>query len=319
MNRIDRLSAILIQLQSKRIVKAQEIAERFEMSLRTVYRDIRALEEAGVPVVGEAGLGYSLMDGYRLPPVMFTKEEATAFLTAEKLIEKLADNTTDQHFKSAMYKLRAVLKTTEKDLLEDLHERIEIIGHPSIVETKPQNDVLQVILKALAEKRILNLQYFSRLGEEHSERHIEPIGICYINNHWHLIAFCQLRNDYRDFRVDRIISLMPTNKTFRSNTHPSLQDYLQQIALQQKLINIKLLVRKSVLRHIQEQKYFYGFFQKESFDNERVTLHFLNTSTEAFSRWMLMFGDFIDTISPDSLADEFKGLVNKLHQKYGNA
>src|SRR6516225_6370867 len=107
MNRIDRVTAILIQLQSRKIVKAQDIAERFSISLRTVYRDIRTLEEAGVPILGEAGIGYSIMEGYRLPPVMFAREEATAFLTAEKLVEKLTDPSTDASYKSAMFKVRA--------------------------------------------------------------------------------------------------------------------------------------------------------------------------------------------------------------------
>ena len=114
MNRIDRVTAILIHLQSRRVVKAQEIAERFGISLRTVYRDIRTLEAAGIPLLGEAGVGYSIMEGYRLPPVMFTKEEATAFLTAEKLIEKLTDTSTEESYKSAMYKIKAVLNAAEK-------------------------------------------------------------------------------------------------------------------------------------------------------------------------------------------------------------
>src|SRR6201995_1545562 len=116
MNRIDRGSAILIQLQSRRVVKASDIADRFGISLRTVYRDIKTLEEAGVPIIGEAGVGYSIVDGYRLPPVMFTREEATAFLTAEKFVEKLTDTSTASHYQSAMYKVRAVIKTSEKDL-----------------------------------------------------------------------------------------------------------------------------------------------------------------------------------------------------------
>src|ERR1700741_4212443 len=102
MNRIDRVTAILIQLQSKRVVKAQEIADRFAISLRTVYRDIKTLDEAGIPIIGEAGIGYSIMEGYRLPPVMFTREEATALLTAEKLVEKLTDTSTQQTYQGAM-------------------------------------------------------------------------------------------------------------------------------------------------------------------------------------------------------------------------
>src|ERR1700742_1028880 len=124
MNRIDRISAILIHLQSRRVVKAGDIADRFNISLRTVYRDVKTLEEAGIPIIGEAGVGYSIMDGYRLPPVMFTREEATAFLTAEKFVEKLTDASTRASHKSAMYKIRAILKNAEKDLLEDMDDRI---------------------------------------------------------------------------------------------------------------------------------------------------------------------------------------------------
>src|ERR1700756_4790949 len=127
MNRIDRISAILIQLQSRRVVKAGDIAERFNISLRTVYRDIRTLEEAGVPLIGEAGVGYSIMEGYRLPPVMFTTQEATAFLTAEKLIEKITDTSTVESYKSAMYKVRSVLRASEKDFLEKADQHIQVV------------------------------------------------------------------------------------------------------------------------------------------------------------------------------------------------
>src|SRR5882757_368815 len=154
MNRIDRISAILIQLQSRRVVKAADIAERFNISLRTVYRDIRTLEEAGIPLIGEAGVGYSIMDGYRLPPVMFTKEEATAFLTAEKFVEKLTDTSTSAHYKSAMYKVRAILKTTEKDLLENMDGNIEVFkGHSQLrVNNK---DHIQTLLTSIAHRHIL--------------------------------------------------------------------------------------------------------------------------------------------------------------------
>ena len=93
MKRFNRVIAILIQLQSRKIVKAKDIADRFKISIRTVYRDIQTLEEAGVPIASESGIGYSLMEGYRLPPVMFTNTEAIAFITAEKLIEKFTDKS----------------------------------------------------------------------------------------------------------------------------------------------------------------------------------------------------------------------------------
>jgi predicted DNA-binding transcriptional regulator YafY len=128
MNRIDRLQATLIHLQSKRVVKAQEIADRFEISLRTVYRDIRSLEESGVPIGAEAGVGYFLLENYHLPPVMFTHEEASALLFGEKLMEKMSDEKTRNEFRSAIYKIKAILKPGEKDHLEKLNDRIAVFN-----------------------------------------------------------------------------------------------------------------------------------------------------------------------------------------------
>src|SRR6476620_9303991 len=133
MNRIDRLSAILIQLQSRRLVKAQHLADKFSISLRTVYRDVKALEEAGVPVIGEAGTGYSLMEGYRLPPVMFNLDEATALLTASKLVQSKTDAGISKHYNAALDKIKAILRHAEKEHLEVINNRIEVMTHPAIV------------------------------------------------------------------------------------------------------------------------------------------------------------------------------------------
>src|SRR6202000_1773063 len=176
MNRIDRISAILIQLQSRRVVKAGDIADRFRISLRTVYRDIKPLKEAGIPLIGEAGVGYSIMDGYRLPPVMFTREEATAFLTAEKFVEKMTDASTAEHHKSAMYKIRAILKSTEKNLLEDMDSGIEVLRSHSNV-TVDNKDHIQPLLTSIAQKRVLTIDYFANHSQEHTKRDVEPIGI----------------------------------------------------------------------------------------------------------------------------------------------
>jgi predicted DNA-binding transcriptional regulator YafY len=108
LNRIDRLHAILTHLQSKRKVTAQQIADRFSISLRTVYRDVKALEESGVPVIGEAGTGYTIMEGYRLPPIMFTQEEAAALLMGGKLAQQMTDDSVQKNYEDAMYKIQAV-------------------------------------------------------------------------------------------------------------------------------------------------------------------------------------------------------------------
>ncbi len=160
MNRIDRLTAILIQMQTKRIIKAEEIADRFEISLRTVYRDVKALMEAGVPIGSEAGKGYFIVDVYHLPPVMFTQEEGSAMLFAGKLVEKMTDNSIRKEFDSALLKIKAVLNEAEKDHLENLHAHVEVKNMPHDQPPFP-NDFLTTIQKAAVNKDVLKMEYAS--------------------------------------------------------------------------------------------------------------------------------------------------------------
>jgi predicted DNA-binding transcriptional regulator YafY len=167
LNRIDRLTAILIQLQTKKVVKAQEIADRFSISLRTVYRDIRALEEAGVPVGAEAGIGYFL-ENYHLPPVMFTTEEASALLLGAKLIEKMSDHSINKAYGSALYKIKSVLTSADKEHIEDLQNRVEVLRRtPS--EAFP-NSFLSTIQQAIVKKNCLQMEYYSSYNEVTTQR-----------------------------------------------------------------------------------------------------------------------------------------------------
>jgi predicted DNA-binding transcriptional regulator YafY len=312
MNRIDRVSAILIQLQSRRVVKASDIAERFNISLRTVYRDVRTLEEAGIPIIGEAGIGYSIMDGYRLPPVMFTREEATAFLTAEKFVEKLTDSSTTAHHKSAMYKIRAILKTSEKNLLEDIDSKIEVLKSHSQLRVD-NKDHIQTLLNSIAQKKVITLDYFANHSQEYTKRDVEPIGIFFKDSYWHLIAFCRLRNDYRDFRIDRINGVLITDKIFDSK-HPTLKAYIAQTAKEQELDLVVMRVERSVCPHLEVQKYYSGFVSEKAIGNH-IEMTFLTNSLEGFARWFMMFGDQAEIISPDGLRERVNQIASAIAQK----
>ncbi len=216
MNRIDRLTAILIHLQTKRIVKAREIASRFEISIRTVYRDIRALEDAGVPIGAQAGEGYYIIEGYHLPPVMFTKDEAGAFLMGGKLVDRFSDKSVKTHFESALFKIKSVLASDEKDHIDNLDTHVEVLKYQSRDTSGLPDHFLSTIQSILGSKKIIRIDYLSRYKNEHTTRMIEPLGLCFYGAHWHLIAFCRLRNNYRDFRVDRIKNINPTYDFFRT-------------------------------------------------------------------------------------------------------
>lgn len=312
MNRIDRISAILIQLQSQRVVKARDIADRFTISLRTVYRDVKALEEAGIPVIGEAGIGYSLVEGYRLPPVMFTPEEAIAFLTAEKLVEKLTDGVNGTNYKSAMFKIKSVLKTAEKDLLADMNEAIEVLKTKRIPPGQPDLNLIQPILKSIAQKKAIAIEYFANYSKKYSSRCIEPVGVFYLDNYWHLIAFCLLRNDYRDFRLDRISGLTLTDEAFH-HKHPPLKIYLAQQYKDRNLFDVVIRVDKQAANYLGEEKYYHGFVAEMGI-GEEMEMSFLTASMEGFARWFLMFGDHARIVRPDALKDRVSSILAKISE-----
>jgi predicted DNA-binding transcriptional regulator YafY len=315
LNRIDRITAILIQLQSKRVVKAQEIADRFAISLRTVYRDIKTLEEAGIPIIGEAGVGYSIMEGYRLPPVMFTKEEATAMLTAEKLVEKLTDESTREMYKASMFKIKSVLRLTERDHLENMEQHIEVVESPYFSKPKNETAYLQNILKAISEKSVINIDYFAEHSQEKSNRNIEPIGIFYMGRYWYLIAWCTLRKDYRNFRVDHIKYLSITAIRFEKE-HPALKSFLSRTSREKELHTIVILLEKDVMKYMGEQKFYNGFVSQKEVDG-KIEMTFLTQSLEGFARWYMLFGECAEILTPHKLADTVKKNIDRLVQKLG--
>jgi len=312
MNRFDRITAILIQLQSRKIVKAQDLAERFEISLRTVYRDMNTLAEAGVPIIGEAGVGYSIMDGYRLPPVMFTKEEARTFITAEKLVEKFTDFSTQSHYQSAMYKIKSVLRNTEKSMVENLENHIQVRRN-NVAFSLAGSNILDSLLKSISEKKAVKIVYQAISSDEAIERIIEPVGIYHESNYWYTIAYCHLRNAYRNFRSDRIQKIDCTDQSFE-HQHAPLDEFLNKVREQRKLQLVVVKVDKSIFRYMGEQKYYYGFVSEKIHGNV-VEMTFLSESLEAFARWYLMIAPNAYVVEPESLKTLVKQLITEISRR----
>lgn len=300
MNRLDRLSAILIQLQSRRVVKAQDVATRYDISLRTVYRDMRSLEEAGVPIIGEAGIGYSLAAGYRLPPVMFSREEATAFLTAEKLVSSLTDAANSASYRSALDKVRAVLRSTEQNYLEHLDDRIEVLESRRPV-SNPSENVMQTIIKGIADRFLLELNYFSFYRQEQTIRQVEPIGVFFLDNYWHLIAWCRSRKAIRDFRFDRILSIRLLAIQF-DDVHAPFMSYVSSIYHDMALQPVQILLDQQAYLHLGDQKYYQGFVS-EVHTRAGVRMDFMTMSLEGFARWYMSFSDCATILSPAGLIE----------------
>lgn len=208
-SRLSRLTAILILLQSRQIITAKFIADKFGISTRTVYRDIKALEEAGVPILTEEGRGYSLMQGYAIPPVMFSETEANALITAEHIVKTNKDQSFVKHYTEAITKIKAVLKHNTKSKAELLSERIQIRNN---AEGKTTSDYLSLLQLAITNVQLTHILYTSGLNDE-TERIIEPLALYSTQDNWILIAHCRLRKEKRAFRIDRIqeLKILPEN------------------------------------------------------------------------------------------------------------
>ncbi|GAB4018919.1 helix-turn-helix transcriptional regulator [Spirosoma koreense] len=312
MNRLDRLTAILIHLQTKRVVRAQELADRFGISLRTVYRDVRSLEEAGVPIGAEAGIGYFLTD-YHLPPVMFTNAEASSLLLGSKLIAKWADESVRTAFESALFKIKSVMKRADQEHLDDLDAHIQVADP---VHRQPYSDgLLTHIQYAIAQNHVLLLQYHSQYNDAETEREVEPVGLHHYRMGWHLIAFCRTRQDYRDFRVDRIRQLTDTGQRFARPERLSLQEYLDRIGEDWNLAEAILVFPKSVTRFMQEQRHSYGF-QREEDLGDRVRMVFQTPYLEGLARWLLMFGKAVTIEEPVELHNMMQALAHEIQSHY---
>ena len=315
MNHIERLNAILIHLQSKRIVKASEIAERFEISLRTVYRDIRALEASGVPIGAEAGVGYFLMENYKLPPVMFTKEEASALLFGEKLVEKMSDDQMKAEFCSALFKIKAILNPEEKDRLEKLHSQISVLNYTS-TNGNFNRLFLSEIQQAMVSKQVLEIDYQAGYGAPATKRVVEPIGLCNYSRRWHLFTWCRLRSEYRDFRLDRILNLRLSQETFKGKQHISMDEFIRRMNVISDKANIALILKTDRIKLIEESKYWYGFTEEERIDEQTSRLHFANNELRGFANWILSSGSYARVEEPIELKEILDQYISGIMENY---
>lgn len=298
MNRIDRLSGILVMLQSSIGVKPRQIMDRYEIGIRTVYRDIKALEESGIPIVGDSRLGYSLIEGYKLPPLMFTNQEAVSFVAAEKLIEKFTDINTRKNYKSGVEKIKAVMNIADKTLLNSIECQLGILEFED-KDKSDKNGYLQYLMNNIGLRSKLSLEYRAKSEYETTKRTIDPIGLFFSLTNWYLIAYCYKRNDYRTFKVDRIVALQNLHEPITKN-HLSLTNFLDKLKEHKGMTEVRLTVSKKDYHKIDKQKYYQGLVS-ETENEHGFDCVFMTFSLQTFARWIMSYIDLITIVFPDQL------------------
>jgi len=223
MLQLSRLISILTLLKSKRLLTATELAEKYKVSVRTIYRDIKKLEEAGIPVYSIEGRGYSLVDNYTVAPVQFTEKQANALITAQHVVNQSKDVSFVNDFNEALIKIKSVFRTSIQEKSELLSDKIHIINWQNEEFT---SNALSEVQLAITNFNFVEINYQKVNDTAVSFRKIEPCAMYSVNNKWILIAWCHLRKDMRAFRIDRIQHFKILPETFEDRKF-SIKDYFE--------------------------------------------------------------------------------------------
>jgi predicted DNA-binding transcriptional regulator YafY len=312
MNRTDRLLAIVLELQRKGHRRAEDLAASFETSKRTIYRDIQALCESGVPVIAQPGSGYSLLDGYFLPPVSFSTDEATMLLLGSEFVADNFDAQYREAAHSASRKIEAVLSQKLRAEVDYLRSSITFVP-AQVLSGSAAANFLPPLRRAIIEQRRIRFHYHTRYSEDGSSaqriREADPYGLLHYADSWYFIGHCHLRNDIRNFKVNRISDLEVLEKAFERppnfRMEPPEDDSRRLV--------VRALFDREVAPWVREMRSFYVTSMEEHPDGLMVSM-MVRVENEVLP-WLLSWGGQVQVLEPESvrrrLVEEAKKMLEK--------
>ncbi|KFM99086.1 YafY family transcriptional regulator [Bacillus clarus] len=309
MNRTDRLLAILIELQRKQTVTAQSLAEKFETSKRTIYRDMDALSESGVPIFSIPGRGYSLMDGYFLPPIQLTPEEAVTLLLGGDYIEKIFNSGFSIHARAAKEKLEVILPPDQQKKVKVLRDSFRFLPNTFSHQKLEQEKQLFLLQESIQNEQCISFSYRKPNEWTKIKRTVHPYGLINISGIWYIVAHCLLRKQIRNFRLDRMDELQQEQEFFTKPKDFSLQDYQPE---NNRTVTIHLLFPAHIAHKIIESRYFFIDSYEYKDDGFHVVLKSRNID-EIF-QWVLSWGSQIKVLEPKILSEKIREEVKKMLQ-----
>jgi predicted DNA-binding transcriptional regulator YafY len=307
MNRMDRLLGYLVILQSRGLVRAQDLAARFEVSERTVYRDIQVLGEVGIPIIALPGEGYRLIEGFSLPPIVFSEDEARAlFLSAALFHGMAAEGATRRSNTTALEKIRAVLPKATLEQLEALSAVVSF-GAVSRPKLEFDNDRLGLLQYAIQQRRVAHLRYQSPQDNQITERDIEPLHLVSLDSTWILVAHCRLRRSQRHFRVDRIDQLKLRHERFAPREFVPGAPPAEQRAV--------LRVDADAIRWVRERQH-YGLIAEYPLETGDVQMVYLLQSAPQMLPWVLGWGGQVEVLEPAELRRSVAEAAARLAERH---
>ncbi len=309
MNRIDRLFAILLKISDGKLFQADKLAAEFELSERTIYRDMSALIQMGIPIRSEAGVGYQLKEGYFLPPLLFEKDEAIAAGFALKLLTSYSRDSAGKSSLNALKKIESVLpKKVRTDYLREL-EILDFV--PKSIEITFSNENFLLLLTAIKNRYCIDLEYHTFKREEPEIRQIEPMKLFFApgQNNWYLDAFCLTRKDWRIFRLDRIVQVKMTETRFQPRIR---QEY--------HLHPVPTIATRAVLyaspeqaRWIREQQH-WSFVAEQQNSEGFVECTYRDFDWHSFTNWLCTISDYVFRIEPEQVRVQLRNKISDLQK-----
>ncbi|MCG3161371.1 MAG: hypothetical protein JMDDDDMK_02539 [Acidobacteria bacterium] len=313
MNRTDRLLAILLELQRKGSRRAEDLASTFETSKRTIYRDIQALCESGVPVVAQAGVGYSLVEGYFLPPVSFSADEATMLLLGGDFVAQSFDAQYRDAATTASRKIEAVLSEKLRGEVEYLRNSIAFVA-PETLAADESASFLPQLRRAIIERRGVRFHYHTRYSQDgraaRNTREADPYAMLHYGDAWYLIGHCHLRQDIRNFRLDRLTDLQLLDRRF--DRPPGFK--LEPPEDDQRNLKVVALFSREAAPWLRESRSYYVDSMEEVADGLLVTMR-VRVENEIF-QWLFSWGSQVRVLEPESLRRGLMAEAGKILENY---
>ena len=308
MKQMDRRLLILMRLREERPLRAADLAEECGCSVRTIYRDIDALCQAGVPVAALPGEGYRLVSGYHLPPIAFTAEEAVQLLLGGDLALGLGTGAQREAARSAAAKVEAALRPETRREVERLRERIRV----SPWLRRGSSPWLPALQQAVIHDQVLHLRYHSFSSDELTEREVEPYYLLYYSDDWHLVGYCRLREDVRDFRAARIqqAELLPERFDRPEYIGPAPEERPAQL-------EVRVWLDASIVPWARETPA-YGFDREEPTEGGSVFVY-QAWDLRRLLPWVLSWGMSARVLSPPEVATRLRREAEALVEAYAEA
>lgn len=312
MNRTDRLLAIVLELQRYGTRRAEDLAKTFEVSRRTIYRDIQALSEAGIPLVAMTGHGYSLVEDYFLPPVNFTTDEALVLLLGSDIMEQNTDAEYRKAVLSATKKIETIIPNHLIESVNYLRRNIKMLGMRRLNDQKSSQ--LTQIRRAMIDQKQIQINYTKRLSENEittpTTRVIAPYSLAHLKDDWYIMAHCYLRDDVRVFRLSRIdkITILPRAFKRPLNFDP---DWIN--SQRPRNVFVKVHLSHKVSRWVRESLPY--FLVDEETTESGLLLTFHVQYDDELLQWILGWGSHMEVLEPLSLRQK---VIHEIEQMLEN-